>query len=77
MSRTINSPSPEESFLLGLGQDEAVLRLDRLRLADGLPLAIERAVVPVKFLGGNAGGEGRFMMRWPQTATSRCVLCSG
>src|SRR6478672_10188265 len=35
LSRQINQPSPEESFLLGLGQDEPVLRLDRLRLADG------------------------------------------
>ena len=58
LSRQINQPSPEESFLLGLSQDEPVLRLDRLRLADGLPLAIERAVVPVKFLGEHAGGEG-------------------
>ncbi|ARM90445.1 GntR family transcriptional regulator protein [Rhizobium sp. CIAT894] len=56
LSRAINTPSPEESFLLGLGGDEPVLRLDRLRLADGLPLAIERAVVPIKFLGGDAGG---------------------
>ncbi|OWV90965.1 GntR family transcriptional regulator [Rhizobium sp. R72] len=58
LSRTVNTPSPDEAFLLGLGLDEPVLRLDRLRLADGLPLAIERAVVPVKFLGENAGGEG-------------------
>lgn len=58
LSRTVNQPSPEEAFLLGLGLDESVLRLDRLRLADGLPLAIERAVIPVKFLGENAAGEG-------------------
>jgi GntR family transcriptional regulator len=58
LSRKINAPSPEESFLLGLGQDEPVLRLDRLRLADGLPLAIERAVVPVKFVGEHAAGDG-------------------
>jgi GntR family transcriptional regulator len=58
LSRAVNTPSPEESFLLGLGGDEPVLRLDRLRLADGLPLAIERAVVPIKFLGRDAGGEG-------------------
>ncbi|ULR44236.1 GntR family transcriptional regulator [Rhizobium sp. K102] len=58
LSRSVNRPSPEESFLLGLGGDESVLRLDRLRLADGLPLAIERAVVPIKFLGDDAGGEG-------------------
>lgn len=58
LSRTINTPSPEEAFLLGLGIDERVLRLDRLRLADGLPLAIDRSVVPLKFLGDNNGGEG-------------------
>ncbi|WP_111562660.1 GntR family transcriptional regulator [Rhizobium sp.] len=58
LSRTINKPSPEEAFLLGLGVDERVLRLDRLRLADGLPLAIDRSVVPVKFLDDTAGGEG-------------------
>jgi GntR family transcriptional regulator len=62
LSRAVNTPSPEESFLLGLGGDEPVLRLDRLRLADGLPLAIERAVVPVKFLGNDAGWR-RFALR--------------
>jgi GntR family transcriptional regulator len=58
LSRAINTPSPEEAFLLGLGIDERVLRLDRLRLADGLPLAIDRSVVPIKFLGEHLGGEG-------------------
>ena len=58
LSRRVERASPDESFLLGLSADEPVLRLDRLRLADGLPLAIERAVVPVKFLGEDAAGEG-------------------
>jgi GntR family transcriptional regulator len=58
LSRTVGKPAPEESFVLGLGLDEPVLRLDRLRLADGLPLAIERAVVPIKFLQQDAAGEG-------------------
>ncbi|TCL72940.1 GntR family transcriptional regulator [Rhizobium sp. BK251] len=58
LSKAIGKPSPEEAFLLGLGLDEEVLRLDRLRLADDLPLAIERAVIPVKFLGENAAGDG-------------------
>ncbi|KAA0698795.1 GntR family transcriptional regulator [Neorhizobium sp. P12A] len=58
LSRVIGKPAPEEIFLLGIGIDEPVLRLDRLRLADGLPLAIERAVIPVKFLGEDAAGEG-------------------
>ncbi|WP_337267820.1 GntR family transcriptional regulator [Oryzifoliimicrobium ureilyticus] len=58
LSRAINNPTPEEAFLMGLEPSEEVLRLDRLRLADGRPLAIERAVVPLKFLGGRAAGEG-------------------
>jgi GntR family transcriptional regulator len=58
LSRTIGKPAPEEIFLLGIGIDEPVLRLDRLRLADGLPLAIERAVIPTKFIGEDAAGEG-------------------
>ncbi|KRB62863.1 GntR family transcriptional regulator [Rhizobium sp. Root708] len=58
LSRTIATPSPEEAFLLGLGLNEQVLRLDRLRLADGQPLAIERSVVPLKFLGASQGNEG-------------------
>ena len=57
LSRTVSTPTPEEIFLLGLGVDEPVLRLDRLRLADGQPLAIERAVIPTKFLGEQAAGE--------------------
>ena len=35
---------------LGLGIDELVLRFARVRTADGEPLAIERAVVPARFL---------------------------
>lgn len=57
LSRTVNMPTPEEALLMGLESSEAVLRLDRLRLADEQPLAIERAVVPVKFLDGEADGE--------------------
>ncbi|MGO4438118.1 GntR family transcriptional regulator [Rhizobium sp. RAF56] len=58
LSRSVARPAPEESFLLGLGADETVLRLDRLRLADGLPLAIERALIPTKFLGVDAADTG-------------------
>ncbi|MDE1997127.1 MAG: GntR family transcriptional regulator [Rhizobiaceae bacterium] len=58
LARTVGTPAPEESFLLGLSLDEPVLRLDRLRLADDQPLAIERAVVPIKFLGEDAVSEG-------------------
>ncbi len=43
-------PSPEEAFRLGIGVDTSVVRLERLRLADGVPMAFERAVVPRQYL---------------------------
>ena len=45
-------PTPEESMMLDIALSETVFRLARLRLADGVPMAIERAAVPVRFLGG-------------------------
>lgn len=42
-----NAPStPEEAFRLALAPGERVWRLKRLRLADGIPVALERAVLP-------------------------------
>lgn len=43
-------PSPDEAFKLGVGAGVEVLRLERLRLADNRPMAIERAVVPASFI---------------------------
>lgn len=39
-------PSPDEVVTLGLGAGDQVARLARLRLADGRPMAIERAALP-------------------------------
>ncbi len=50
VERQMASPSPEEAFGLGVGLDSRVFRLSRLRLADGRPLALERAAVPAAFL---------------------------
>jgi len=44
-------PTSEESMMLDIALSETVLRLFRLRLADGVPMAIERAAVPMRFLG--------------------------
>jgi GntR family transcriptional regulator len=44
-------PTPEESMMLDIVLSETVFRLSRLRLADGVPMAIERAAVPMRFLG--------------------------
>lgn len=43
-------PSPDEAMALGLSPDALVHRLTRVRLADGEPLAIERAVIPAACL---------------------------
>jgi GntR family transcriptional regulator len=43
-------PAPEEVMMLGIGPGESVYRLARLRLADGVPMAIDRAAVPLRFV---------------------------
>ncbi|QDY70896.1 GntR family transcriptional regulator [Qingshengfaniella alkalisoli] len=50
IERGVFSPSPEETLSLGLSLDERVSRISRLRRADGRPLAIERASLPVELL---------------------------
>jgi GntR family transcriptional regulator len=43
LERGIYAPSPDEMMVLGLSSKEFVSRVSRLRIADGTPLAIERA----------------------------------
>ncbi len=43
-------PSAEEAMMLGVVPTESVLRLKRLRLANGVPMAIEHTVLPLRFL---------------------------
>jgi GntR family transcriptional regulator len=50
ISKIVTHPSPKEAMALGVGPDEQVLRLLRVRTADGEPLAIETAVVPAIIL---------------------------
>lgn len=50
IDKTLARPSPKEALALGVGPDEAVLRLLRVRTADDEPLAIETAVVPATIL---------------------------
>jgi len=40
--------------MLGVSPRDSVFRLARLRLADGVPMAMERAVVPARFIGDAA-----------------------
>jgi GntR family transcriptional regulator len=50
-------PTPEETMMLGIGPGESVYRLSRLRLADGVPMAIDHAAVPLHFLNGAQAAE--------------------
>ncbi len=50
LGRWVGPPSSEEAMALGLNLDGRVSRLHRLRLADGVPMAIEQAAVPQGYL---------------------------
>lgn len=50
IDRAVSLPSTEEAMVFGLKVGERVSRLHRLRLADGVPMAIELAVVPQALL---------------------------
>jgi GntR family transcriptional regulator len=50
ISRRIVNPSPAEAMALDLAGTDFIIRLLRVRLADGQPIAIERAAVPQTIL---------------------------
>lgn len=50
LERGLALPSPEAVIALGLAAGEQVARFVRLRTADGEPLAVERAVIPARYL---------------------------
>ena len=50
LSRVSGLPTPDEALKLSISPRETVSRFRRLRRADGIPLAIENAVIPNKFL---------------------------
>lgn len=50
LSRQTVLPTPSEAMALGISGEDAVVRLVRVRTADGVPLAIERATVPQAIL---------------------------
>ncbi|SLN16304.1 HTH-type transcriptional repressor YvoA [Pseudoruegeria aquimaris] len=50
LERGVFMPSPEEMVALGLGADESVARIARIREAGGKPMAIERAALPTDIL---------------------------
>lgn len=50
LGRGIFMPSPEEAVALALSSGDMVARLSRLRRANGRPMAIERASLPIDIL---------------------------
>jgi GntR family transcriptional regulator len=50
LEREISLPSPEEAMRLSISPGDKVSRLKRLRLADDVPMAIEQATIPGRFL---------------------------
>lgn len=50
LDRGIYHPAPEEIMALGLGADDRVARLERVRRSDSVPLAIERASLSTAML---------------------------
>ena len=51
LDRSSGLPTPEEALKLSISPTEHVSRFHRLRRADGVPLAIELAVIPHRFIG--------------------------
>ena len=50
LSKEMGRPSPTEMMALGVAANQNVVRLRRIRTADGAPIAIETATVPTRFL---------------------------
>lgn len=50
ISKEITRPSPAETMALGIAGNSNVVRLKRVRTANGEPIAIEQIAVPVRFL---------------------------
>lgn len=50
ISKKIVAPSSSEAMALNLSLHDKVVRMERLRTADGKPLAIERATIPQEIL---------------------------
>ncbi|WP_273690486.1 GntR family transcriptional regulator [Ketogulonicigenium vulgare] len=55
LHKITDMPTPDEVLKLGISLGEQVLRLSRVRLADGEPLAVEHAVVPAFAVAGALG----------------------
>ena len=53
ISRLLATPSPEEASALQLGAADQVIRVERVRTANGAPIAVERAALNAQLLNGD------------------------
>lgn len=61
LARQTVLPTPAEAMALNLSANDAIVRLVRVRLADGAPIAIERAAVPQSVLpSGDLVGDSLY-----------------
>ena len=58
LDRSSGLPTPEEAMKLSISPGEYVSRFHRLRRADKVPMAIELAVIPHRFLSNPASVDG-------------------
>ncbi|MFO1106649.1 MAG: GntR family transcriptional regulator [Amaricoccus sp.] len=58
ISRALHVPAPDEMMVLGLAAQDRVARLERVRLADEVPMAIERAALASSILPDPQSVEG-------------------
>ncbi len=72
ISRSVQSPTPEEVMALGLGAGDRVARLERVRRSDGVPLAIERASLSTQVLP-DPDQVGTSLYAWLETRGQRPV----
>ncbi len=50
ISKQVSRPSPTEMMALGVSANATVIRMKRVRTADGVPFAVETSAVPTRFL---------------------------
>lgn len=61
IARSLADASPDEIIALNLALSDRVIRIERVRTANGAPIAIERATVRAELLGGElAFGESLY-----------------
>lgn len=52
LSCSVTTPSSNDAYLLGIDVREAVIELERLKLEDGEPAALERSIIPFRLAPG-------------------------